>query len=42
MKGKERDYLAKVEVNEVLGLVRDVRAEVAADDAVPGWAENEV
>ncbi|CBY18297.1 unnamed protein product [Oikopleura dioica] len=30
------------EVNEVLGLVRDVGAEVAADDALPGWTEKEV
>ena len=28
--------MTEVEVDEVLGLVGDVRAEVAADDAVPG------
>jgi hypothetical protein len=30
--------VAKVEVNEVLRLVGDKRAEIAADDAVPGRA----
>lgn len=30
--------LAQIEVDEVLGLVRNVRAEVAADNAVPGHA----
>ena len=29
--------LSQIEVNEMLGLVRDVRAEVAANDAVPRW-----
>ena len=29
--------LSKVEVNEVLGLVGHVAAEVTADNAVPGW-----
>jgi hypothetical protein len=29
-------YLAEVEVDEVLGLVRHVGAEVAANDGVPG------
>jgi len=34
---EEDGNLAEVEVDEVLGLVGDVAAEVAADDAVPGW-----
>merc|ERR1712071_646252 len=29
--------LSKVEVDEMLGLVGDVRAEVSAGDAVPSW-----
>ena len=33
---EEHRNLTKVEVNEVLGLVGDIGAEVAAHDAVPG------
>ena len=33
---QQNGHLAKVEVDEMLGLVRYVRAEVAANDAVPG------
>ena len=32
------DYLSQVEVDKVFGLMGDVRAEVAADDTMPGWA----
>jgi hypothetical protein len=39
---QEHCHLTEVEVNEVLGLVRDIRAEVAPDNAVPpvqmSWA----
>merc|ERR1719183_1820000 len=34
---EEDGDLTKVEVDEVLGLVGDVGAEVTADNAVPGW-----
>jgi len=34
-----RRNLTQVEVDEVLRLVRDVGAEVATNDAVPGWVE---
>ena len=34
---EEDSDLAKIEVDEVLGLVGHVGAEVTADDAMPGW-----
>merc|ERR1712071_676586 len=34
---EEDGDLSKVEVDEMLGLVGDVRAEVSAGDAVPSW-----
>ena len=33
---KQNGYLSEIEVDEMLGLVRHVAAEVAADDAMPG------
>lgn len=36
LKQQDRD-LSEIEINEVLGFVGHVRAEVSSDDAVPGW-----
>ena len=39
---EQNGHLTQVEIDEVLRLMSHVRAEVAADDAVPGRAENEI
>jgi hypothetical protein len=36
LKQQDRD-LSEIEINEVLGFVGHVRAEVSSDNAVPGW-----
>lgn len=34
---QQNGHLTQVEVNEMLGLVSHVAAEVSANNAVPGW-----
>ena len=39
---KKSHYLSQIKVNEMFGFVCNVRTEVAANDAMPGWAENKL
>ena len=34
-----KTYLSQIKIDKVLGLVGNVTAKVAANNAVPGWAE---
>ena len=36
---KNITYLSQIKIDKVLGLVGNVTAKVAANNAVPGWAE---